>query len=66
MAFMGNPGPLGSTLPRVTGAISTSNTTLVVAFSKPMGDDAIDPRNYAVTQENVHPESGTIFITGIL
>jgi hypothetical protein len=64
LAFVGNPGPLGSTLPRVTGAISTSNTTLVVAFSKPMGDDAIDPRNYAVTQENVHPESGTIFITG--
>jgi hypothetical protein len=60
--FLGTPGPAGSILPRVTGAISTSNTTVVVAFSKPMGDGAINPLNYVITQDNVNPEAGALYI----
>lgn len=60
--FLGTPGTSGPILPRVTGAVSTSNTTIVVAFSKPMGDSAIDPRNYFITQDNVNPESGTLYV----
>lgn len=60
--FLGTPGPSGAVLPRVTGAISTSNTTVVVAFSKPMGDSAIDPRHFVITQDNVNSEAGTVYI----
>ena len=53
----------GTTVPRVVGAISTSNTTVVVVFSKPMGDSAIEPGNYVIVQLNVNSEVGTVAIT---
>jgi hypothetical protein len=48
----------GKSQPRVVGATSTSNTTVVVRFSKPMDDAAVAPSSYAVVQENVNPEVG--------
>src|SRR5207248_2278146 len=36
--------------PRVVGAISTGNRTLVVTFSQPMNNQALIPANYSVTQ----------------
>ncbi len=48
--------------PRVIGAISTSNTTVLVTFSKRMGPSAADPANYSIRQENVQPEAGALAI----
>jgi hypothetical protein len=39
--------------PRVVGAISTGNRTLVVTFSQPMNNQAVNPANYSVTQRAV-------------
>ena len=41
-------------------AASTGNTVVVVQFSKPMADNAIDPTHYVIVQENVNPEVGTV------
>ena len=48
------------TLPRVSGAISASNTEVIVAFTKAMGPSAIDPANYQIVQRNVNVEVGGI------
>jgi cysteine-rich repeat protein len=56
--FVGNGDPL----PRVVGANSTSNTTVVVAYSKPMADSATDPSHYTIVQENVYPEAGALAV----
>ena len=37
--------------PKVTTAGATGNTTMVVQFSKPMGDSAVDPLQYSVVRE---------------
>ena len=37
--------------PKVTTAGATGNTTMVVQFSKPMGDSAADPLQYSVVRE---------------
>ena len=37
--------------PKVTTAGATGNTTLVVQFSKPMGDSAVDPLQYSVVRD---------------
>ena len=50
--------------PAVLGAISTSNTSVLVSFSKTMNASAANTANYVITQENVNPEVGTILITG--
>jgi hypothetical protein len=50
--------------PAVLGAISTSNVSVLVSFSKQMGDSAVNLANYVVTQENVNPEVGTVLISG--
>ncbi len=61
--FLGQPSVQpGFALPRVVGAISTSNTTVVVTYNKPMGDSALEPSNYVVAQVNVNSEVGTIAI----
>lgn len=39
--------------PRVIAAASTSNTSVVIAFNKSMGDSAADSANYFIVQENV-------------
>ncbi len=49
-------------LPRLIGANSTSNTTVVVSFSKPMSSSVEDPGNYFIVQENVNSEAGTLSI----
>jgi hypothetical protein len=38
-------------LPRVVGAVATSNLTVVVHFSEPMSDTALDPSHYAAQLE---------------
>jgi Bacterial TSP3 repeat len=48
--------------PKVTGAISTSNTTIKVAFSNVMGDSAEDASNYVIVQENINGEAGALGI----
>ncbi|MHC4065423.1 MAG: Ig-like domain-containing domain, partial [Planctomycetota bacterium] len=62
-SFVGGPASLGAdALPRVVGAISTGNTTVTVAFSKPMGPSAEVASNYAIVQENVNPEVGALAV----
>ena len=48
------------TLPRVSGAISVSNTEVIVAFTNAMGPGAIDPARYEIVQQNVHAEVGAV------
>ena len=69
-----NPGTLtalppariddSSVPPRVVGAASTSNTTVLVTFSKAMGASAITASNYVIVQENVNSEVGVLLVTG--
>jgi hypothetical protein len=59
--FVGGPASLGAdSLPRVAGAVSTSNTTVTVTFTKPMGPSAEVASNYIIVQENVNAEVGAI------
>lgn len=61
--FLGQPQTDGSsTLPRVVGAGSLSNTSVMVVYNKPMGDSALDPTNYVIVQEKVNSEVGTLVI----
>ncbi len=59
--FKGVP-PTDQGPPRVIGAISTSNTTVVVTFSKRMGPSAADPANYFIVQESIQPEAGALTV----
>lgn len=63
--FNGATGSGDSTvlLPRMTGAISTSNRTVVVSFNKPMSDSVLTAANYFIIQENVNPEVGYVPVT---
>jgi len=47
----GTPPVEPDELPRVVGAISTSNLTVVVHFSEPMSDSALEPSHYAAQLE---------------
>lgn len=47
----GTPPVAPDELPRVVGAIATSNLTVTVHFSEPMSDAALDPAHYAVQLE---------------
>ena len=49
--------------PNLLGAISTSNTTVLLSFNKKMDVSAIEPGNYVITQETVNPEVGTVLVT---
>jgi hypothetical protein len=46
--------------PRVVGAASLSNTTVLVAFSEPMSDNALNPAHYFIVQQNINPEVGFV------
>ena len=54
----------GDTKPRVVGAISVDNATVIVTFSKPMGDSAIDPDHYAIRREGNDPPGGYLEVVG--
>jgi hypothetical protein len=62
--FAGTSGLTNEDLPRVVAAASTSNTTVMVSFTKMMGDGAADPGNYAIVQANIVAEAGALTITG--
>lgn len=53
MAFPASDTPPveANELPRVVGAVATSNLTVVVHFSEPMSDTALDPSHYAAQLE---------------
>ena len=53
----------GTERPKVTSAISTGNTAVVVQFSKPMADNAKNPGNYFIVQQNMNPEVAYVPIT---
>jgi hypothetical protein len=55
---------LDTTPPRVTGAISTSNTKVLVSFSEPMSDAALNPAFYSIKQTTLNPEAGTLRVLG--
>jgi hypothetical protein len=55
--------PMDSERPKVTSAVSTGNTNVLVQFSKPMSDNAITALRYVIVQENVNGEVGTVPIT---
>ncbi len=46
--------------PRLTGAVLRSNTTILVSFSKPMGASVLQIGNYAIAQQTVNSEAGTL------
>lgn len=50
-------------LPRIVGAFSMNNTTVIVGYDRPMGDSAIVPSNYFIVQTEVNPEVGTLAIS---
>lgn len=61
--FTGQPGIQDASIPpRVVGAASTGNTSVVVTFSKPMGDSALEPSGYIIVQQNVNPEVGHLLV----
>ena len=48
--------------PRMVGAASTSNTTVIVTFNKAMGQGADDPKSYIITLESVNPEASSLTV----
>jgi hypothetical protein len=52
----------GSELARVVGAASLHNKAVIVQFSKPMGDSAINPAHYYIVQANVNAEVGFLTV----
>lgn len=44
--------------PRIIGATSLGNTTVVVSFDKVMGDSATDASNFLIVTTNINPEAG--------
>ncbi|MDD9941318.1 MAG: hypothetical protein OXU20_09795 [Myxococcales bacterium] len=51
-----------SGLPRLTGAVSTGNTSVVVTYNRPMSYSALLPANYEIVQANVQPEAGRLWV----
>ncbi|WP_146531615.1 dockerin type I domain-containing protein [Novipirellula artificiosorum] len=50
--------------PRLAGAASLSNTSVLVAFSEPMDDNALNTSHYFIVQQNVNSEAGFVPILG--
>lgn len=48
--------------PRVVGAISTTNTTVIVTFSKKMNAGSEVPENYTIVQKNFSTEAGILIV----
>ncbi len=63
--FEGIPETIAAELvpPRVLGAVSTRNTTVLVSFSRMMGVSAVQPEYYTIGQVNVVPEAGRLIVT---
>ena len=49
--------------PRLAGAVSRTNSTVLVSFSKPMGDSALDIGNYSIVQ-SAENSGGTLSVLG--
>ncbi len=50
--------------PRMVGAASLGNTSVLVAFSEPMDDNALNPAHYFIVQQSINPEVGYVPILG--
>jgi len=48
--------------PRLTGAVSTDNTKVVVSFSKPMSDSALNIANYSIVQAAANGEAAVVLV----
>lgn len=48
--------------PRMVGAASLGNTSVLVAFSEPMDDNALNPSHYFIVQQSINPEVGYVQI----
>ena len=53
-------GAVATESPRLMGAVSRSNTTILVSYSRAMGPSALQVSNYSISQLNVNTESGTL------
>ncbi|MCO6436694.1 MAG: hypothetical protein J5J06_06355 [Phycisphaerae bacterium] len=62
--FPGNTVFEGDEKPRVVGAISITNDAVVVTFSKPMGDSAVQAEHYAIAREGNNPPGGVLEVVG--
>lgn len=60
--FMYDGPPNQSYLPRMVGAISESNTSVIVSYNKRMGPSAAARSNYSIVQLNVNSEVGTLMV----
>ena len=52
--------PVATESPRLMGAVSRSNTTILVSYSRAMGPSALQVANYSISQLNVNAESEMI------
>jgi hypothetical protein len=60
------PTPVPDTSkPYVVGAISLSNTSIVVGFSEAMDESVLSPFSYQIVQENVNPEVGNLRVLSV-
>ena len=58
--------PADTTPPRVVGAASFSNTTVLVSFSEAVSEDnALNPSHYFIVQQNVNGEVGYVPIVSV-
>lgn len=56
--------PLSADRPRVTSAGSTGNRSVLVQFSKPLADSALEPTLYQVVRDTLTTESGGVDVVG--
>lgn len=54
--------PVNRERPRVIGATSLDNTTVVVTYDKVMGDSAVNPDNYLIGTSNYNTEAGYLAV----
>ncbi len=62
--FLGQAGLGDDDLPRVVAAASTGNRSIIVQFSRPMGNSAISPGSYVIVQTNINSEVGFLTVIG--
>src|SRR5262245_29913183 len=63
--FTTSPTLTSSAAPRVVGAASTGNRSVMVSFSQSMSDSALDPHSYAIGQANVNAEAGLLRVLAV-
>ena len=64
-AVLTGAAPADTTPPRVVGAASLSNTTVLVSFSEAVSaDNALNAAHYFIVQQNVNGEVGYVPVTG--